>query len=69
MFVVPAACAQVYRGTWTNIDVAAKEYLAVDDCEVAAGKNPSELAMQRARVSVDYIMQAIARTGSRAAVP
>jgi hypothetical protein len=47
-----AACpAQVYRGTWTNIDIAAKEYLAVDECETAAGKTPSELAMQRARVS------------------
>jgi hypothetical protein len=40
----------VYRGTWTNIDIAAKEYLAVDECE-KAGKTPSELAMQRARVS------------------
>ncbi|KAF6265332.1 hypothetical protein COO60DRAFT_1623953 [Scenedesmus sp. NREL 46B-D3] len=40
---------KVYRGTWTNIDIAAKEYLAVDDCEAAAGKIPSELAMQRAR--------------------
>jgi hypothetical protein len=43
----------VYRGTWTNIDIAAKEYLAVDDCEVSPGENPSELAMQRARVRVE----------------
>ncbi|WIA08465.1 hypothetical protein OEZ85_007902 [Tetradesmus obliquus] len=39
---------KVYRGTWTNIDIAAKEYLAVEDCEVPAGQNPSKLAMQSA---------------------
>jgi hypothetical protein len=39
---------QVYRGTWTNIDIAAKEYLAVDDYEATVG---TEAAMERARVS------------------
>lgn len=42
---------QVYRGTWTNIDIAAKEYLPVDDWEVEAGREPSQAAHQRARVS------------------
>eukprot|EP00878_Enallax_costatus_P003652 GHUV01003866.1.p1 GENE.GHUV01003866.1~~GHUV01003866.1.p1 ORF type:complete len:1163 (+),score=390.16 GHUV01003866.1:185-3673(+) len=44
---------KVYRGTWTNIDIAAKEYLAVDEDEVeTAAPNsdtPSEAAMQKAR--------------------
>jgi hypothetical protein len=45
-------CAvQVYRGTWTNIDIAAKEYVAVEDIEVEEGRwQPSEVALQRARV-------------------
>eukprot|EP00882_Tetradesmus_deserticola_P033722 GHRQ01038546.1.p1 GENE.GHRQ01038546.1~~GHRQ01038546.1.p1 ORF type:complete len:228 (+),score=79.53 GHRQ01038546.1:820-1503(+) len=40
---------RVFRGTWTNIDIAAKEYLDVDEREAAAGKRPSEQAMQSAR--------------------
>jgi hypothetical protein len=46
---------QVYRGTWTNIDVGAKEY-RLDSLDMepaaagAAGGQPSEAAVQRAKV-------------------
>jgi hypothetical protein len=48
----------VYRGTWTNIDVAAKEYRldSLGDLEPAAAAaaagvgQPSEAAVQRAKV-------------------
>ena len=54
--VLLLCCLQVYRGKWCNIDIAAKEYLAVDDgeCEqlTTANQEPSEAAKNRAKVSV-----------------
>jgi hypothetical protein len=42
----------VYRGKWCDIDIAAKEYLGVDDreTEFSAGSEPTEAARQRAQV-------------------
>eukprot|EP00879_Flechtneria_rotunda_P011134 GHRR01011632.1.p1 GENE.GHRR01011632.1~~GHRR01011632.1.p1 ORF type:complete len:1046 (+),score=387.29 GHRR01011632.1:425-3139(+) len=42
---------KVYRGSWTSTEIAAKEYLAVDDADAAklTNKSPSEAAMQGAR--------------------
>jgi len=51
-FLCPAY--QVYRGKWCNIDIAAKEYLAVDDGESEqfnADHEPTEAARNRAKVS------------------
>jgi hypothetical protein len=43
---------QVFRGKWCETDIAAKEYLAVNDgeTEFSAGSEPTEAARQRAKV-------------------
>jgi len=54
-------CVQVFRGTWTNIDIAAKQYLAENDDDAppsaqgpgakAGPPQPNNAAAERARVS------------------
>ena len=45
-------CVQVYRGKWCSIDIAAKEYLAVEDGETdfSASGEPTEAGRQKAQV-------------------
>lgn len=51
---VNQTCAgQVYRGKWCSVDIAAKEYLAVEDGETelhTSGQDVTEQARQRAQV-------------------
>jgi hypothetical protein len=53
---------QVWLGTWTNIDVAAKEYLAGEEGEGGPG---SEAATNRARVSAAAQRAAVSPVAAR----
>lgn len=52
--IVHCPAYQVYRGKWCNIDIAAKEYLPVDDGEFEhfnTDQESTEAARNRAKVS------------------
>jgi hypothetical protein len=54
--VKTSCAAQVYRGKWCSVDIAAKEYLAVEDGETelhTSGQEPTEAARQKAQVCAE----------------